>query len=303
MNPLLILVLSFLFFCALTLVLAPSLLSRPAEAQRVLDVVASNRNSNAEAARQLPAEDHLRERILAVAQALRSRLGLGKDQQLNGRLVAAGLRTAGDADAFFAAQCILPLVLAFAATFTPSNTIFWVFALAVFGYMAPDFWLTRATRQRQHKVRRSIPDAMDLLVICVDAGLGLDQALLRVSAELGLSHKEINEEFQQVQLAQRAGQPRLEAWQMLADRTRIDEFRQFVNMLTQTDRFGTPIAKALTRFSEDLRHKRRQLAEEAATKTKIKIIFPLVLFIFPCIFIVLLAPAVISIIAGMKAMN
>ena len=104
-------------------------------------------------------------------------------------------------------------------------------------------------------------------------------------------------------LAQRAGQPRLEAWQMLSDRTRIDEFRQFVNMLTQTDRFGTPIAKALSRFSEDLREKRRQVAEEAATKTKIKIIFPLVLFIFPCIFIVLLAPAVISIVAGMKAMH
>ena len=169
--------------------------------------------------------------------------------------------------------------------------------------MAPDFWLTRQQSRRQKKVRRSIPDAMDLLVICVDAGLGLDQALLRVGAELGLSHKEINEEFQQVNLAQRAGQPRLEAWQSLAERSGIVEFRAFVNMLTQTERFGTPIAKALSRFSEELRTKRRQLAEEAATKTKIKIIFPLVLCIFPCIFIVLLAPAVITIASGLKVIG
>lgn len=299
MTPFLILGFSFVFFCALTLALAPKLLQRPAEDQRVIDVVSSNRAD----ARQVLGEEQMRERLLALAMAFRAKLGLGKDRKVTERLSAAGLRGASASDTFFAVQCITPLVLAFGGSFTPSNTIFWVFALAVFGYMAPDFWLTHVTKKRQHKIRRSIPDAMDLLVICVDAGLGLDQALLRVGAELGLSHAEINEEFQQVNLAQRAGQPRLEAWQSLAERTRIDEFRAFVNMLTQTDRFGTPIAKALSRFSEELRLKRRQQAEEAATKTKIKIIFPLVLFIFPCIFIVLLAPAVISIAAGMKVMG
>ena len=299
MPPIIIFAISFAVLASAMLLLAPALLKQPAEAQRLLNVVAANRGEN----RQLLGEEHLREQLLTLAHGLRERLGFGESRKLSARLSAAGLRSPRVGDLFFAAQCVLPLALGFAGTFTPSNTVFWVLALAVTGYMMPDFWLTRATKKRQKKIRRSIPDAMDLLVICVDAGLGLDQALLRVGAELGLSHREINEEFQQVNLAQRAGQPRLEAWQNLADRTKIEEFRSFVNMLSQTDRFGTPIAKALSRFSEDLRLRRRQHAEEAAGKTKIKIIFPLVLFIFPCIFIVLLAPAVISIAAGMTVLN
>ena len=169
--------------------------------------------------------------------------------------------------------------------------------------MTPDFWLTWKTKQRKKKIRRSMPDAIDLLVICVDAGLGLDQALLRIGEELTVSHAEINEEFTQVHLEQRAGKMRLEAWQSLAARTQIEEFAAFVSMLVQSDRFGTPIIKALGRFSDELRTRRRQHAEEAAAKTKIKIIFPLVLCIFPCLFIVLLAPAVLSISAGLDGMG
>ncbi len=141
------------------------------------------------------------------------------------------------------------------------------------------------------------------MVICIDAGLGLDQALLRIGQELDTSHPDIHEEFLQVNREQRAGRPRIEAWQNLADRTEIEEFSGFVAMLTQTDRFGTPIIQALSRFSEEIRTKRRQRAEEAAAKTKIKIIFPLVLCIFPCIFIVLLAPAVLSIMDGFKSIG
>jgi len=171
------------------------------------------------------------------------------------------------------------------------------------GYLLPDMWLTRMIKRRSARIRKSIPDAVDLLAICVEAGLGMDQALLRVGDEIALSHPDINEEFTQVNLEQRAGTQRLEAWQNLALRTQMDEFKSFVSMLTQSDRFGTPILKALNRFSEDLRTKRRQAAEEAAAKTKIKIIFPLVLFIFPCIFIVLLAPAIMSIATGLKGMG
>jgi tight adherence protein C len=180
--------------------------------------------------------------------------------------------------------------------------VFCVFSGTVLGYMAPDFWLTWKTKQRKQRIRRSMPDAIDLLVISVDAGLGLDQALLRIGEELAISHKEINEEFTQVHLEQRAGKMRLDAWQSLAARTQIDEFASFVSMLVQSDRFGTPIIKALSRFSDDLRTQRRQRAEEQAAKTKIKIIFPLVLFIFPCIFIVLLAPAILSISSGLTKM-
>jgi tight adherence protein C len=106
-----------------------------------------------------------------------------------------------------------------------------------------------------------------------------------------------------VNLEQRAGKPRLEAWQGMADRTKIEEFKAFVSMLTQTDKFGTPILKALNQFSEEIRTKRKQHAEEAASKTKIKIIFPLVICIFPCVFIVLLAPAILSIASGFKSMG
>ena len=213
------------------------------------------------------------------------------------------MRDKSTLDSFFAIQIVMPLLVGFAGSFIPVNTAFWVFAGAVVGYMSPDFWLTRKTAKRRHKIRRSIPDALDLLTICVDAGLGLDQALLRVGAELDISHPEITEELTQVNLEQRAGKPRIEAWQGLADRSNIEEFKAFVSMLVQTDKFGTPILKALNQFSEEIRQKRKQHAEEAASKTKIKIIFPLVLCIFPCIFIVLLAPAILSIAAGFKSMG
>ncbi len=288
-------------FCVIALVSAPVLQGRSPETQRVLDVVARNRADD----QKLPgvSQDPLRDPLLKLAQALRSKLGFGENAKLNERLASAGLRGKRNSDVFFAVQCLTPLVGAVAGSFNSTNTIFWVCALAIGGYMSPDFWLSYRIGRWKKKIQRSMPDAIDLLVICVDAGLGLDQALLRVGEELAISHREINEEFAQVNLAQRAGQPRLEAWQALAKRTKIEEFIQFVSMLVQTDKFGTPVSKALSRFSEELRMKRRQRAEEAASKTKIKIIFPLVLFIFPCIFIVLLAPAVLSIATGLKGLG
>lgn len=286
-------------FSAIALLAAPVILRPTPEAERMLEVVQSNRPDQ----RQVKNKEHVQEGLLKAARELRARLGMAENTKLKDRLFTAGLREPGTSDIFFAVQCVTPLVGAFACSFIPNNTLFWIFAGLVIGYMAPDFWLTWITKRRKNKVRRSMPDAIDLLVICVDAGLGLDQALLRIGEELALSHKEINEEFTQVHLEQRAGKMRLDAWQSLAARTQIEEFAAFVSMLVQSDRFGTPIIKALGRFSEELRMKRRQHAEEAAAKTKIKIIFPLVLFIFPCIFIVLLAPAILSISSGLKGMG
>jgi len=248
-------------------------------------------------------KEHVQEGLLKAARELRARLGMAENPKLKARLFTAGLREPNASDIFFAVQCVAPLAGAFLGSFAPDNTLFWIFAGLVIGYMMPDFWLTWMTKKRKNKVRRSMPDAIDLLVICVDAGLGLDQALIRIGEELAVSHKEINEEFTQVHLEQRAGKMRLDAWQSLAARTQIDEFAAFVSMLVQSDRFGTPIIKALGRFSDELRMKRRQHAEEAAAKTKIKIIFPLVLCIFPCIFIVLLAPAILSIASGLNGMS
>jgi tight adherence protein C len=290
---------AFTAFCTIALLMVPVLLRPSPEAQRILEVVKCNRPDQ----RRIGSKEQMHGRLLQLAHDLRSRLGLSDNPKLRARLLAAGMRDSSAADLFFAAQFLTPLLIAFLGSFISENTLFWICAFGVAGYMAPDIWLTRCTKRRKERIRRSLPDAIDLLTICVDAGLGLDQALLRVGQELAVSQPDINEEFTQVNLEQRAGKPRLEAWQSLADRSKIDELTAFANMLTQTDRFGTPIIRALSRFSEDLRMKRRQRAEEMAAKTKIKIIFPLVLCIFPCIFIVLLAPAILSISQGMKGMG
>ncbi len=299
MQTVFYLAIGFTVFLTIALLCAPVLLRPSPEAQHILDVVTSNRLDQ----RTIGGKEVFQDGILKIGKDLRGRLGISENVKLKQRLAEAGLRGKSTLDSFFAIQLAAPLLGAFAGSFIPVNTAFWMFAMAVVGYMSPDFWLTRKTSQRRKRIRRSIPDALDLLVICVDAGLGLDQALIRVGSELNISHPEINEEITQVNLEQRAGKPRLEAWQSLADRTKIEEFKGFVSMLVQTDKFGTPILKALNQLSEEIRMKRRQHAEEAASKTKIKIIFPLVLCIFPCIFIVLLAPALLSIMGGFKAMG
>jgi tight adherence protein C len=291
--------LGFIVFSVVALLLTPNLFRPSPEAQRIFDVSKSNRIDQ----RTISGKEKLQTRLLGLATELRVRLGLADNPRLKGRMFAAGLVKPRSVDIFFAAQFVCPVLGGIAGSFIPANPIFWVFAFGVVGYMLPDMWLSHKTSGRRNRIRKSLPDALDLMVICVDAGLGLDQALLRVGTELSVSHPEINEEFSQVNLEQRAGRPRLEAWQSLADRTQIEEFAAFVNMLTQTDRFGTPIIRALSRFSEEIRMKRRQRAEEAAAQTKIKIIFPLVLCIFPCIFIVLLAPAIMSITSGLAAMG
>jgi tight adherence protein C len=227
-------------------------------------------------------------------------LGLADDEKLRQRLISAGMRNAESMDLYFAVRFAGPIAGIVVGSFIKQNTLFWVLALAVAGYLLPDMWLTRQVKKRRTRIRKGIPDALDLLVICVDAGLGLDQAILRVGQELDLSHPDINAEFMQINLEQRAGKPRLEAWKDTAERTNVEEFTSFVTMLAQADKFGTPIIRALSRFADELRLKRRQRAEEQAAKTKVKIIFPLVLFIFPCLFIVLLAPALLSIAQSMS---
>ncbi len=273
------------------LVSAPWLLRPSDEARRLLDVVTSKRPDK----RTIRGKEIAMERVLAVARSFRARLGLSEDEKLRQRFVSAGLKGGSKLDVYFIARFMMPMTGIVAGTFIPQNTLFWCLALAALGYLLPDIWLTRAVKNRQKRIRKGIPDAIDLLVICVEAGLGLDQAMLRVGQELTISYPELNEEFTQIHLEQRAGKARLDAWQGLADRTKLPEFTALVTMLQQTDRFGTPIVRALSRYSEEIRIDRRHRAEEAAAKTKVKILFPLVMFIFPCLFIVLLGPAVLSI--------
>jgi tight adherence protein C len=172
---------------------------------------------------------------------------------------------------------------------------FFIFLLAaVVGYMIPESWLLWRIHSRQIKLRRGLADGLDLLVICVEAGLGLDQALLRVSQELKVTHPELSDELQLVNMEMRVGKSRLEALRELARRTGLDDIQALVAMLVQTERFGTSVAQSLRVHSDDLRTKRRQRAEELSAKTTVKMVPPLVFFIFPALMVVILGPAVIS---------
>jgi len=166
---------------------------------------------------------------------------------------------------------------------------------AALGYYLPRFMLKVRIRRRQETMRLGLADALDLLVICVEAGLGLNQALMRVAEEMLYACRPLSEEFHLVNLEMRAGTARPEALRHLAERTGVEDLQSLVAMLVQTDRFGTSIAQSLRVHSDTLRTKRRQRAEEAAAKTTIKLVFPLVLFIFPAMFVVILGPAILHI--------
>ena len=165
---------------------------------------------------------------------------------------------------------------------------------ATLGYLFPDMFLTWRVTARQHRLRRGLPDGLDLLVICVESGLGLDQALMKVSQELRITHHELSEELQLVNLEMRIGKTRIDALRELARRTGLEDIKSLVAMLVQTDRFGTSVAQSLRVFSDDLRIKRRQRAEEMSAKTTVKMVPPLVFFIFPALMVVILGPAVIT---------
>jgi len=165
---------------------------------------------------------------------------------------------------------------------------------ALLGYQIPDFWLSHKVSRRQHRIQLGLPDALDLLVVCVEAGLGLDQSLMRVSEELRIAHRDLSDELQIVNLEMRVGKGRTDALRELALRTGVEDIKALVAMLIQTERFGTSIAQSLRVHSDHLRTQRRQRAEEQAAKTPVKMVPVLVFFIFPALFVVILGPAVIS---------
>ncbi len=165
---------------------------------------------------------------------------------------------------------------------------------SLLGYMLPGIVLARLARKRQHRIQLGLADALDLMVVSVEAGLGLDQAIMRVADELTLAHPDLSGELRLVNIELRAGKARTDALRNLADRTGIDDLVSLTTMLIQTDKFGTSVAQSLRVFSETLRTKRRQRAEEAAAKTGVKMVFPLVFCIFPAIWVVTIGPAAIK---------
>jgi tight adherence protein C len=163
------------------------------------------------------------------------------------------------------------------------------------GYVAPSLYVNAKIRGRQKEMQKALPDALDLLVVCVEAGLGLNQAMVRVSEEIERLSPVLSDQLALVNLEIRAGTDREEAFRNMGERTGLDDIKSLMAMLVQTDRFGTSIAQALRVQADTLRTKRRQRAEEAAAKTTIKLVFPLVLFIFPAMFVVILGSAIIQI--------
>jgi tight adherence protein C len=213
-------------------------------------------------------------------------------------LVRAGYRRPEAVMAMRGAKILMPAILLGTVYFTGVYTMNPLFILAfagLAGFLAPDVWLTWRVRKRQHVIRLALPDALDLLVVCIEAGLGLDQAFMRVSQELRITHPELCEELDMVNAQIRVGRTRIEALRELASRTGVDDIKSLVAMLIQTDRFGTSVAQSLRVHSEDMRVKRRQRAEEMAAKTTVKMVPPLVFFIFPALFVVILGPAMITI--------
>jgi tight adherence protein C len=224
------------------------------------------------------------------------------DPALVRRLMLAGYRKSAHADIYLGLRLAIPATLGvLIALFASSNAIMYFIIGVGLGFFAPEFWLNWAIKRRREKIRLSLPDGLDFLAICLEAGLGLDQGIVRLGQELHVSHPDLSEELLQINFEQRAGVPRIAAWKTFSDRVDIESVRSFVAMLIQTDRFGTPISKSLGSFSDALRVARRQKAEEAAAKTTIKLLFPLALFIAPAMGIVLLGPAMISIVKSFQS--
>jgi tight adherence protein C len=225
-------------------------------------------------------------------------------------LTWAGFRDPAAPAVYWGARLASPVVLAGLMTlimvvagggaFRVGLAVLWSAAV---GWVAPSFYVGGRVRSRQKNIQRALPDALDLMVVCVEAGLALNQAMVRVSDEIKHVSELMSDELALVNLEIRAGVPRHDALRNLAERTGVADLRSLTAMLIQTDRFGTSVAHALRVHSDTMRTKRRQRAEEAAAKTTIKLVFPLATCIFPALFVVILGPALIMIYRTLGGMS
>ena len=276
---------------ALTYAFLPGKLSIASRLTRMLDTAAPVRESGFKERQ----EKLLKDALASVGKVVSAKTASSQSQTM---LFRAGFRRPEARLAIAGVRILLPMILVASVYFSGlyRGRAVVVFAGAVLlGYLVPDIWLARRIRARQYRLRAAIPDGLDLLVICVEAGLGLDQALLRVSQELHRAHREFSDELQLVSTEMRLGKTRADALRELGRRTGLEDIKGLVTMLIQTERFGTSVAQSLRVFSNDLRTKRRQRAEELAAKISIKMVPVLVLFIFPALMIVVLGPAIVTI--------
>lgn len=195
--------------------------------------------------------------------------------------------------------CLLPLLYVFLIagprkSYFTSEAMLIMAACAIAGYLLPSYWLYAKKRSRQQEIFHTLPDVLDLMTVCVEAGLSMDAALIRTTETPQFDNDPLAKEIRIVAMETRAGKPRIEALKGMAERTMVDDVRSFTTMLAQTEKFGTSLSQAMRTYADSLRTKRRQIAEEAAAKTTVKMIFPLILFIFPALLVVILGPAIIQ---------
>jgi tight adherence protein C len=276
---------------ALTYAFFPGEMGIASRLSRMLNVAAPVRESGFKEKQ----KKRLKYALVSVGKLVSANTASSQSQLM---LLRAGFRRPEARLAIAGVRILLPLIMVAAAYFGGlyRGRAVLVFAgAALLGYMVPEIWFLRRARARQHRLRVALPDGLDLLVVCVEAGLGLDQALLRVSQELERAHREFSIELQLVSTEMRFGKTRTDALREFGRRTGLEDIKGLVTMLIQTERFGTSIAQSLRVFSEELRTKRRQRAEEMAAKISIKMVPVLVLFIFPALMIVVLGPAIVAI--------
>lgn len=241
-----------------------------------------------------------REQLEVWLQSFGERVSTGRKDlfEVRQKLIRAGYRRPDAVGIFYSIRVFsvaagLILIMVVLPALQGRELVLWIIFASALAWMGPATLLARRIRKRKKEIQKALPDALDMLVVCVEAGLGLNQALYRVSEEVETMSPILSEELQIVNLEMRAGTPREDALRNLGERTDVADLRGLATMLIQTDRFGTSIAQALRVHSDTLRTKRRQRAEEAAAKTTIKLVPPLVFFIFPAIFVVVLGPAML----------
>ena len=218
-------------------------------------------------------------------------------------LVAAGYRKEG-VYAFMGSKLLLAVLLPFLffvfyvvpqEKFADPMSLLLLVTLAIIGFLLPSYWLYRKLNKRKEQIFHSLPDVLDLITVSVEAGLSMDAALIRATEMPQFVSDPLAIEIRNAARETRAGKPRIEALKDMAERTMVDDVKAFVTMLAQTERFGTSLSQALRVHADSLRTKRRQIAEEAAAKTAIKLLFPLAFFVFPALLVVILGPAFIQI--------
>lgn len=214
------------------------------------------------------------------------------------RLAGAGIHSTGATMTYAVIEIALPILaaavtLALMGYSTPKGWVYAAFAGAI-GYLLPGLFVDYKVGQRRKQIRNGLPDVLDLLIVCLEAGSSLDQAIVKASEELAIAYPALAEELRVLTTETRAGKPRLEAFKNFAQRTKVEDVRTLVAMLVQTDRFGTSVVETLRTMADEMRTKRRQAAEERAAKVGVKLVFPLVFCLFPALYVVMLGPAVIA---------